>query len=93
MTESSFSIDLEFENPELIGYDNSTQYLEVYAKFSDFEPKWNDSEPLIRQKIPHQLVDSETNKQILETIGTLQSGTTAVTVVNTMIQYLISGSL
>ena len=43
MTKDSFSIDLDFENPNLIGYDNSSQYVEVYARFSDFEPKWNDS--------------------------------------------------
>ena len=42
MSQTSLSFYLDFENPKLIGYDNSTQYVEVFAKFSDFEPKWND---------------------------------------------------
>ena len=55
LTQTSLNIDIDFEYPEMIGYDNSSQYVEVYARFSDFEPMWNDSYPLIRKLLPNQI--------------------------------------
>ena len=53
LTQTSMTIDLDFKYPEMIGYGNSSQYVEVYARFSDFEPMWNDSKPLIRKIVPN----------------------------------------
>lgn len=52
LTQTSLQIDIDFEYPEMIGFDNSSQYIEVYALFSDFEPMWNNSKPLIRKLVP-----------------------------------------
>ena len=77
----------------MIGYDNSSQYIEVYALFSDFEPMWNDSKPLIRKLLPNQLDYSESTKTALDSIDTFGEGSTTVTIVNSVVQYLTSGSL
>ena len=52
ITTSSVNIKLDFEYPELIGSDGTTQYLTIFLEFSDFEPMWDDTKPVMYMKIP-----------------------------------------
>ena len=52
LDESSMLIEVQFEHPELIGSDGSKQYLHILADFGDFEPMWDESEPLMSLRIP-----------------------------------------
>ena len=85
LTQTSMTIDLDFKYPEMIGYGNSSQYVEVYARFSDFEPMWNDSKPLIRKIVPNQMSYSTSAETALKNINTFGDSSTTVTIVNSIV--------
>ena len=93
LSQSSITIDLDFEYPEMIGYGNSSQYVEVYALFSDFEPMWNDSKPIVRKIVPNQMSYSQNAETALKNIDKFGESSTTVTIVNSIVQYFTSGSL
>ena len=47
-------IKLSFKDSALFGQDGHEEYIIVKAKFSDFEPGWDDNAELAKSKIPKQ---------------------------------------
>ena len=53
ITQNSINLSFKFDYP--LVYDGQ-QYITVRAKFSDFEPGWDDDAELVRVEIPLQKV-------------------------------------
>ena len=53
VTTSDIQLKVEFEHPESISTDkDNPHFVQVQAKFSDFEPFWNDDLVLVNVRLP-----------------------------------------
>ena len=54
VTTKEMAIKITFSEPAVFARDDSKQYIDVYAQFSDFEPGWADDEVFFSFQIPKQ---------------------------------------
>ena len=65
VTTKSLVLDITFSAPEIFARENSSQNMTIFAKFSDFEPAWNDTVELLNFRIPKQVSNDVTTTQAI----------------------------
>ena len=93
MTTDSISIALNFTYPEMIKSDNSTQLLKVKARFSDFEPMWDDEQYLVNIRLPKQIKQTKAAENAIAAIDDAGDFAASTTVIATAINIFLVGSL
>lgn len=88
---NSLELDIKLSHPEhfTLGFE---RYLIVKLKFSDFEPGWNDNEPLIRVRVPTQKIQTA-SPAVAAKVDTAADATQTATVATLTGNILLSASM
>lgn len=90
-SENAIEIAVEFAYPQVYSRGVNLQYLKVKAKFSDFEPGWDDDKDIVSIQIP--TLQAEVSAHAAQAVSAAGKSTQAATAATLGVNIALSGAM